>query len=227
MNIAQAHAPWRSLAQTLSEDIPKVREDWPISFDAFEEPHVNGIVGRITQARFPVHTGTHIDAPVHLFPGAKGIDAYPVEHFVGPGVVLAIDAGPGDQITASQLLAAEPEIMEGDIVFLSTGQAEAFNTPDYHDHPYLSEDAAELLVERKVRVVGLDTLTPDAPVARRPEGFAFPVHSILLSNDVLIIENLGGALADSAGHRVEVSMAPVPIAGADGAPIVPLVRVTR
>lgn len=216
---------WVSLAQPLSDAIPKVRPDWPISFDAVEEPHVDGIVGRITMAEFPVHTGTHIDAPVHLFPGAKGIDEYPVDYFLGRGVVLGIDAEPAQAVTAADLRSASPEVLQGDIVFLSLGFARAFNTSEYHDHPYLSEDAAEFLVERGVRVVGLDVLTPDMPVGRRPKGFGFPVHSILLSNDVLIIENVGGALRQLEGERVEVMMAPIPIVGADGAPIVPLARV--
>jgi arylformamidase len=216
---------WVSLAQPLSNEIPKVRPDWPVSFDAVEIPHVDGIVGRITMAEFPVHTGTHIDSPVHLFPGAKGIDEYPVDFFLGSGVVLGISAGPAQVITADDLRAASPEIREGDIVFLSLGFAQAFNTSEYHDHPYLSEDAATFLVERGVRIVGMDVLTPDMPVGRRPADFGFPVHSILLSNDVLIIENAGGALRQLEGRRVEFVMAPLPIVGADGAPIVPLARV--
>lgn len=67
-------------------------------------------------------------------------------------------------------------------------------------------------------VVGADIAMPDLPVPRRPEqGFDWPVHKILLSNGVLIVEHLAD-LRPLAGRRAEVIIGAIPIQGADGAP---------
>jgi kynurenine formamidase len=78
----------------------------------------------------------------------------------------------------------------------------------------VSEDAARWLVARGVKMLGLDTLTPDLPTSMRPANFTFPIHHILLENNVLIIENLAH-LEQLAGRRVKVYAFPLAIRGSD------------
>ena len=77
-------------------------------------------------------------------------------------------------------------------------------------------------VERKISILGVDTITPDLPGPFRPQGFDFPVHTRLLGNDILVIENLGVGLKEVLGKRVTVAAVPFRIEGGDASPITPL-----
>lgn len=129
---------------------------------------------------FATHVGTHIDAPLHMIAGGKTIDQFPIEHFAGNGVVV-------DASSASSEIEVDhvknQTINPGDIVLFYTGWAARYQDPKYfEDYPTLSEPLAQYLVEQKVKMIGIDMCSPDkAP---------FNVHKTLLSNNVLIIENL-------------------------------------
>ncbi|TDE11822.1 cyclase family protein [Jiangella asiatica] len=168
----------------------------------------------VTQLTIPSHAGTHIDAPSHVLPGAKTIDQIPLERFTGPGVVVSVRRAPGETIGVQDVLDGGPELRDGDMLLLDTGWAAKFGTDDYHDHPSLHPDLAEWLVERGVGLVGVDVVTPDLPLPRRPEGFGFPVHHTLLGREILIAENLA-SLAPAAGRRVHVSAFPLIVRGGD------------
>ncbi len=123
------------------------------------------------------HVGTHIDAPRHMIAGGKSLHEYPIENFVGPGVVI----NTGKDITLEKV--KESNIREGDIVLFNTGTSKEYFQPSYYDnYPTLTEEIAEYLVSKKVKMIGVDTCSVDPEV--------FPVHKSLLKNDILIIENL-------------------------------------
>ena len=97
---------------------------------------------------------------------------------------------------------------------LATGWGAKFQTPEYDYHPFISEEAARWLVERRVKMLGLDMITVDLPVSMRPNPFSYPVHHILLGNDVLIIENMAN-VEPLAGRRVQLYAFPLSIRGSD------------
>jgi len=68
-----------------------------------------------------------------------------------------------------------------------------------------------------VKLVAVDTPTPDLPIARRPPDFIWPVHRTLLRHGILIAEQLANLRA-LAGRRVEFIFGPLPIVGSDGSP---------
>ncbi|MBT8368423.1 MAG: cyclase family protein, partial [Deltaproteobacteria bacterium] len=149
------------------------------------------------------HTGTHIDAPFHFFKKGKRIDELPVQRFVGDGVMVDVSAKsdrgliePGD---------IEPyinEIAKGDFVIFKTGWDKLFGTSRYYLHPYLSTEGARLLLRLGVSLVGIDAMNidptyqqlkePEPAVIDLPDEdeYGYPVHDILLGNDILIVENL-------------------------------------
>jgi arylformamidase len=173
----------------------------------------------ITKLAMGAHTGTHVDAARHFYPDGPTIDEYPLESFVGPGAVLDLTRdGPG-AVSAEDLERAAPGIARGDVVFIHFGFAERFRDASYAAHPHLSVDAAELLVERQVRLFGTDTLTPDAPALARGDDFDYPVHRLLLGNGIPIVENLGAGLRTIAGRSLTLGALPLRIDGGDGAPV--------
>ncbi len=169
--------------------------------------------------RMSGHSGTHIDAPLHVFDGLASIDAIEAQRFVGPGVCLSIPKEACDPVTAADLEAAGRSLVRaGDLVLLHTGWDRFYGDPRYlTDYPSLTMDAADWLIERGVKLVALDMLSPDLPSNRRPADAQLVVHRRLLGSDVLIAENLTG-LAAVAGRRLQVYALPLKIAEGDGAP---------
>lgn len=131
------------------------------------------------QIKTGMHVGTHLDAPWHLLQNGQHLSAYPPQHFFGPGRL--IDAR-GEKTIEAKLL-RHKQIAKGDIVLVMTGYYKKFSNPDYYEnYPEISSGFAAKIVELGVKIIGLDTPSPDRP--------PFAIHKLLLSNDILIIENL-------------------------------------
>jgi arylformamidase len=160
------------------------------------------------------HAGTHVDAPAHAIPGGRTIDELELERFCGPAVVVAVSRGVGEEITVQDILDSGPPPEAGDMLLLSTGWDSRFFHPEYHQHPSLDPAVAEWAVELGLSIVGTDTLSPDRPVNRARKDSDFPVHKILLGEEVLIIENLRG-LASAVDRRVLAYAFPVLVRGGD------------
>ncbi len=104
------------------------------------------------------HVGTHIDAPFHMLADGKTLDQIPVEQFVGRGVYIKVD-GEFDLEAIKQA-----DIREGDIVLFHTGADEFYHEARYYeDTPEMPEDVASYLVEKKIKMVGMDMSGPDEP----------------------------------------------------------------
>ena len=142
------------------------------------------------------HAGTHVDAPIHLG-GIQGptIDRLPPESWMGPLCILdMIHKKERAFVSAQDIMDWERKnwrITEGDVVIVNYGWERRWTTsygvehqPFLHDNPGLSEEAAMLLVDRGVKLVGADTPTIDSDAD--PEEHA---HRVLLPAGVLILEN--------------------------------------
>jgi len=194
------------------------------------------------------HSGTHADAPLHVGDGWAALDELPLSLFGGVAEVVDVrDVARGGAITAAHLAGVAPAGSAGEpgkpgypgspekILLLHTGCAAAWGTEEYLKHPWLEAAAAQLIVDRGYRAVGLDALSvdPTSPGATHgdqqgnqdggPAGGGFPAHDILAGNGCIIVENLTGLeqvqRATDAGSDVELFLFPLSIPGADGAPI--------
>ncbi|MFA6024480.1 MAG: cyclase family protein [Candidatus Gracilibacteria bacterium] len=151
-----------------------------------------------------MHVGTHMDGPMHMVKEGRRLCDIEVERFFGRG--LLVDAR-GKNLLDTDLLPAD--IHAGDIVLFWTDWGSHFGQPVYFENfPVLTEALAQRLVELKVKMVGLDTPSPD----HEP----YAVHRILLKEEILIVENLTG-LAALDGKSFEVTALPTKYA-ADSAP---------
>ena len=174
----------------------------------------------VTCVEFAVHSGTHVDAFRHFVAAGESIDTIPLEAFAGRAVGWEVDREAGEEITVADLEANTPKAEPGDILFISTGWGRFFHEqPErYRVHPYLADDAARWLVERRVKLCCFDLPTPDRPEVGRPEGFDWPVHHALLEGGVLIAEHLAN-LEQIAGKRFRAYAFPIPFEAGDGSPV--------
>lgn len=173
----------------------------------------------VTHASFAVHTGTHVDAPSHFLADGESITDLPVDRFVGRGLLISVDRGPREEIPLADVAAALEHAGPDTIVLLRTGWDSRFaDKEDYRQYPYLSHDFAKALVDRGVRMIALDTPSPDMPEGGRPDGFDWPIHKVLMNGGVLIAEQLQ-TLDQLAGLEDFVVRAlPIALEGSDGAP---------
>lgn len=184
-----------------------------------------------------MHHSTHVNAPVHLIAGAADLSQLPLSLFFGTGVVLDVPKGRWETIEPADLEAAGSGVREGDIVIVNTGWHRYYSDSQryFGEGPGLSEAAAEWLVERGAKTVGIDTATIDHPMAtslgyhrkgpvvkaipRRFEEVTGrdpkadfpdwnPAHKALLRAGVPTIENVGGAVGEVAGKRVTLQAFP-------------------
>jgi arylformamidase len=150
------------------------------------------------------HTGTHIDAPLHMLEAGKSLDQFPIDKFIGRGRYIRL--GDGFDVEALK----QAKIQAGDIILFHTGMSDFYGEPAYYEsYPVLSEEVARYLVESEVKMIGLDTGSADNVEA-------FPIHKILLGGEVLIIENLTNL---SSLANIEFTVYALPIKfELDGAP---------
>ena len=212
---------WTDLTQPLWQGSDRAGKTGPPEFRpllTIAEDHFS-----MMEYRFVSHIGTHLDAPNHFVAGAPGIDEVPLSQVIGPGVVLEIAGEALQPFGAAELDAGGPKPEPGAIVLLSTGWETRSGTPAYFEHPYLDESAVQWLLAHEVKLVGMDLITPEMPERARGGPFTWPVHQVLLENNVLVMENVTN-LSGLVRRRVEVMAAPIPIKGGDGAPVRLLAR---
>jgi arylformamidase len=150
------------------------------------------------------HSGTHVDAPLHFIGEGGAVDRLPLDALIGPALV--IDARKVAQEIDVELI--ELELPPGcERVIFSTRNSELWDEPGFRsDFVGISPDAAALLVERGVRLVGIDYLSVGAP----------ETHRELLTHDVVLLEGLD--LRGVAAGRYRLACLPLRTVGADGAP---------
>jgi arylformamidase len=171
------------------------------------EDLARGDPATVSRLSLGVHTGTHVDAPVHFIADGAGIDAVPLADLIGPVRVLGVQDS--KSIGVAELRGFEPRA--GERLLFRTRNSQRWSEPDFAaDFVYLSLEGARFLVERKVRTVGIDYLS----IAGMDEGV--PTHRALLGAGVCIIEGLDLSKVEPGSY--EMLCLPLRLAGADGAP---------
>lgn len=174
-----------------------------------------GDICNVSKVSLGVHTGTHMDAPVHWIPGGAGIDAMPLDATMGPARVLAIQ----DTVSIKPEELRQYGIQPGErVLFKTRNSARCWTTDAFvEDFVYIAQEAARYLAEVGVRTVGVDYLSVGGYSADGPE-----THRALLEAGVWLIEGLNLAAVEPGSY--ELICLPLRIAGADGAPARALLR---
>jgi arylformamidase len=163
--------------------------------------------GHVTESRISldVHTGTHIDAPLHMINDGETFETIPLENLVGNVKVFDLTQVE-DGISQSDL---EPlHIVEGDFILFKTRNS--FVDEFQFDFVYLKADAASYLAERKIKGVGIDALG----IERSQEGH--PTHKTLFGANIIVMEGL--YLREVKAGNYFMIAAPLKLKGLDAAP---------
>jgi kynurenine formamidase len=191
-----------------------------------------------------MHTGTHMNAPVHLIQRGADLAQIPIERFFGNGVVLDIPKGSYEVVTAKDLESAKQAVQRDDIVVIVTGWHHKYadSLEYYGESPGLGKDAAEWLVEKRVKLLAVDTQQVDHPLAtslgphrggplmrrladeyraatgldpKKEHGEWYAAHKTLLSAGIPTIEQVGGDVDLLKGKRATFAATPWKFAHGD------------
>lgn len=166
-------------------------------------------------------TGTHVDAPFHIDDSLPRLDELPLTRFTGPAVVMDARGLPPRTPIGPALL---PDgLAPGVVLLIATGWSGHWGSDAYLAHPYPAPETAEAIVAAGVRTVGIDALSVDRTPPPGSGDFSLAAHRVLCEAGAVIAENLTGLGrvldAQDAGCAIEVSLFPIALSGADGAPV--------
>lgn len=177
------------------------------------------------------HTGTHIDAASHFFADADSVDKLPPDCILGPAVVVDLrhKSGHGsvpierDDIEEWENKTGE-RVREGDAVLLMTGYSRFWKTGPEGDAfitsgwPYVARSFADFALERKVRLVGVESMDLDFADPFDLAGSEFVGHRTFLRSGIHIVESLTN-LDKIGAARCCLIATPLNIKGGTGSPV--------
>lgn len=174
----------------------------------------HGHPATVTHLDLGVHTGTHVDAPVHFIAGAPGIHELPLGSLLGPARVVALPNA--RTITAQAIEEAAPAAGER-LLFRTDNSTRCWRDDRFvPDYTYLSLAGARALAAHRVATVGVDYLS----IGGGDDGPA--IHRALLESRICVIEGLN--LSQIAPGLYDLICLPLRIHDADGAPARVLLR---
>ncbi len=193
----------------VSPDLPVWPGDPPIVLKRVAKIE-DGANANVTHFSGSVHSGTHIDAPIHFLENGAGVEALPLNILIGRAYV--IDLSDATVLDAETLEAAgiPPRTKR---LLLKTKNSELWakwETRFQEDFVGVNKSGAEWLIRKGVRLVGIDYLSI-APFKQSKEP-----HQILLGAEVVILEGLN--LYEVRQGRYNLYCLPLKLMGSDGAP---------
>jgi arylformamidase len=170
-----------------------------------------GASANVSNLMMSVHSGTHVDAPVHFIPGGKSVEELNLDSLVGP-VFVAVADDDVEEITPAVLKRMNiPPYADRLLIRTRNSHYWEENSTEFHTgFVGLSPEAAELLVEMNLKLIGMDYLSV-APYHRGQL-----THEILLKNGLTLLEGLDLSKINEGYYSL--LCLPLKLEGSDGAP---------
>lgn len=203
----KAETEWIDISVTIHDSMTV----WPgqphVNVSKFQDLH-KGDDTNITVFSMPVHAGTHVDAPRHIFTNGNDITTAPLN--ILNGKVRVIEISDKKEITLEELVMHD--ISENErILFKTKNSQQDWTARNFkRDFVHLSVRAAQYLAQQKVSCVGIDYISMST------RGISKLVHSILFEAGIWVIEGLN--LNGASGGCYDMMCLPLKILGSDAAP---------
>ena len=200
--------PWIDISVPLRDAMIHWPNDPPVSVKRVKDIE-HGAKANLSLISIGTHSGTHVDAPIHFVREGKGVDRIPLDTAVGKARVIEIrdhESIKTDELTTHRILRGER------ILFKTRNSPDVWQKDKFvEDFVFISDAAADFLVNRGIQLVGVDYLSAGS----FKYGGSY-VHKTLLSGGVWIIEGLN--LSKVPPGKYDFICLPLRIVGGDGAP---------
>jgi arylformamidase len=212
--IDKTHQPWIDISVPLRDAMVHWPSDPPVSIKRVKDIE-QGAAANLSVIPMGAHSGTHVDAPIHFVKQGQGIDNIPIDTLVGRARVIEIRDP--ESIKPEEL--SRHRIRRGErILFKTENSSHVWQKDEFvEDFVFISDAAADFLVDRGIRLVGVDYLS----VGSFKHGGSY-VHKTLLSSGVWTIEGLN--LSNVTPGNYDLICLPLRIVGGDGAPARAIIR---
>jgi len=191
----------------LDSALPSYPGNTPYALEA-DKRVARGESSNVSTVRMSAHAGTHVDGPRHFFDGRPGVEGFELDLLIGPARV--VDLTSATAISAESLSELAP--IDDLRILFKTSNSQLWGSPQFHpSYVGVTESGARHLIERGVRVVGVDYLSVE--VFKTPGA---PAHHVLLGGGAAIIEGLN--LRDVEPGVYDMYCLPLRMIGSDGAP---------
>jgi arylformamidase len=195
--------------------VPVYPGNTPFSLEAIKRV-ARGDSSNVSTIHMSAHSGTHVDAPRHFFDDGPGVEGLPLEMLMGRARVIELTTRRG--IVPEDF--AGLDLSEDVRLLIKTANSRLWGSPEFHtDYVGVTEAGAKFLVERGIKVVGVDYLSVEQ--FKTPGA---PAHHVLLGGGTIVIEGLN--LRDVEPGIYDLICLPLRIVGSDGAPARVLLRQT-
>jgi arylformamidase len=194
----------------VSEGVPIYEGDPRVEIESVRSI-AGGDNANVSHLCLGAHTGTHVDAPNHFIDGTRRVEDLDIEKLVGPCRVIEVD---------KSVMSIEPSDL-GDLdgverILFKTRNSAFWNEPEKGfrtDFTYISPEAARVLADAGVKLVGIDYLSVEKFGSND-----FGTHITLLKSEIVIVEGLD--LRDVPAGDYEITCLPLKYVGGtgDGAP---------
>jgi arylformamidase len=184
--------------------------DTPYSRESLSTMQEGGVY-ELSKLQLSAHSGTHIDAPAHFIKQGKTIEQYESDSFILSTVV--VDMGNRPVCLPEDLL--DIDIQPGEALLFRTENSTSGrcrNGVFSEEFVFITKETAEVCVEKKISLVGLDYITIE-----QYGNDAFDAHQTLLSADVLILEGID--LGNVPAGRYTLLCLPLKMKGAEASPV--------
>jgi arylformamidase len=189
----------------LNQDTPIYPGNPNLEIETIKSSKTGSVLSKIIMG---THTGTHIDAPSHVFEGSKGMETYPIETFIGECRVLDCT---NEKLSISIDILITKNIKKGERILLKTSNSKKISGPFFEDFVFLSPDAAKYLADIGVLLVAIDyfSIKQKGSPDNRP-------HEELLKKNIAIIEGVDLSQAEEGNYSLMAL--PLKLSKLDGAP---------
>ncbi|HEB12706.1 MAG TPA: cyclase family protein [Actinobacteria bacterium] len=200
-------AEYFDISPALSLNTPAWPTDPPLVFEEYKSISQGG-GSNVTKLTLGSHAGSHVDAPLHFFPGGTSVDKLSLDVLIGEVLVIEVA---DDKIDRSALEGALGDDLVRRLLF-KTKNSTLWSNPEFvPDFVGLTADGAEYLVKSGIELVGIDYLSIEAA-----HGKGAPTHRILLENKIIILESLN--MTNVVPGKYELICLPLKLENVDGAP---------
>lgn len=206
--IDKVKKPWIDISVPLKDAMVHWPGDPPVSIKRVKNIE-QGDTANLSVISMGVHSGTHVDAPLHFIKEGKGVDDIPLDTVIGRARVIEIRDP--ESVKPEEL--AGHHIRRGErILFKTRNSSRVWQKDEFvADYVFISNDAVDFLVDRGVRLIGIDYLS----VSSFKHGESY-VHKTLLGGGIWIIEGLN--LSEVTPGKYDLICLPLRIVAGDGAP---------
>ena len=204
------------LTHDMEQGMPCFNADWHIPFSSETLGTIESVGRNTKKLTLGSHTGTHMDAPRHFIPDGITITEIPLTTLCGDVTLVDLRRLPDNTAVTAEMLRGRDLHEKVICVF---GWDKHWSTGDYYaNYPYFSEEAAQYLVDSGVKLLGLDTPSPDNSKTPLHAENDSVIHKLFLKNGVILVEYLAASEITDYTAKYQIIALPMKIKNSDGAP---------